>query len=225
MPMSPNPQPLQVSGGAAQLADVGVTEAQLLAALAAGVAVSATCTANHPPMAAGFYAWAETVVGLAEQLGPEGWTREDFKNFSTVVRGDGRVAIAVASADAGAGDLSLEVMTRSPKGVTTLQAITRNLLLPFDAAAEATNALTSDEIAAGAGDEQLRQTWFLLQNRRDGMLHAELSLPQAMDERGFVLSWARRIPLAPLPLDLVVFGDAPEPPVHPTVTVTPHGTP
>lgn len=216
-------QAISEPDGAQVLADLGVSEAQLLAALAQGEAAFASCTSNHPPMAAGFYRFAETVVGLAEQLAGDGWTREDVRNFSTVVRADGRVAIAVASADAGAGDLSGDVMTRSPKGPTTLQAITQNLLLPFDAGAEEMNAQAIDAPGTIVDGQRLRQTWLLLQNRRDGMLYAELSLPRAMDERGHVQTFAVRVPLTPMPLDPMVLLGPSEPPVNPSVSVTPIG--
>lgn len=216
-------QPIDFPDSTQLLADLGVSEAQLLAALARGEAAFASCTSNHPPMAAGFYRFAETVVRLAEQLAGDGWTREDTRNFSTVVRADGRVAIAVASADSGAGDLSAEVMTRSPKGPTTLQAITHNLLLPFDASAEESNAQAIGAPVTIVDGQQLRQTWLLLQNRRDGMLYAELSLPRAMDERGFVQSFAIRIPLTPMPLDPMVLAAPSEPPVNASVSVTPIG--
>src|SRR5262245_9471466 len=87
------------------LAQLGVSEDELLAALFVGEAAAAHCTANHPPMAAGFYRFAESVAALAELKAPAAWTRHDYKNFSTVVRADGRVAIAVASGDAGTGDV------------------------------------------------------------------------------------------------------------------------
>jgi hypothetical protein len=221
--MSTSPQAVGELNPIHMLSELGVTEAKLLAALGRGETAAASCTPYHPPMAAGFYRFAETMAGLAEELADDGWTREDFRNFSTVVRPDGRVAIAVASANSGAGDLTIEVMTRSPKGVTTQRAIALNLLLPFDAAAEASNAASLDS-ASGFEGQQPRHTWFLLQNRRDGMLYGELSLPQAMDERGFVLTWAPRIPLTPLPLDPTVLGGPIEPPVNPTVSVTPLGT-
>lgn len=201
----------------ALLRNIGVTEDQLLDSLAAGDAAAARCTPNHPPMAPGFYRFSETVAALAEHLATDGWTRCDYKNFSTVVRGDSRIAIAVASGDHGTGDLSAAVTTRSPKGITTYEAIEINLLLPYDERyiAENRRAVEKEE-----GEDVDRITYFLLHDRRDGILCAELSRPKLMDESGYVQAWEPRIPLNRKGLDPIQidFGGG-DPPLNPIVDI------
>src|SRR5690349_19076493 len=112
--MSVSPEPLEDSlWRQDQLRAIGVAEDELNIALDAGDAATARCTSNHPPMAPGFYRFAETFASLADQLSKRGWVRTDYKHFSTVVRPDNRVAIAVASGSDGTGNLGEEVTTRS----------------------------------------------------------------------------------------------------------------
>ena len=203
------------------LAAIGITEAECLDALAAGDSAAAACTLNHPPMASGFYRFAETVASLALQKGAEGWTRHDYKNFSTVVSPSGLFAIAVASGDAGTGDLSASVTTRSPKGVTTEEAIDVNLTLPFDERCIAENRKLKEQPPAAAKVQPT--TFFLLHDRRDGVRYAELSRPQSIDERGYVTKWLPRIPLMATPLDPAELNIHGEPPINPIVNVKPRG--
>lgn len=200
------------------LRSIGVTEEVLLTALAVGDTAAGRCTANHPPMAPGFYRFAETVASLAEQLAPAGWTREDYKNFSTIVRKDGRVAIAVASGNEGTGDLSAEVTTRSPKGNATYEAVETNLLLPYDERYIAENK--RDAKRQPSGDE-MTVTYFLLHDRRDGILYAELSRPKMIDSGGYVQAWEPRIPLRITRLDQtkIDLGGG-DPPLNPDVDIT-----
>lgn len=142
-------------------------------------------------MTPGFYRFAETVKSLAEQVAPLGWVRRDFKNFSTVVRPDDRVAIAVASGNDGTGDLSADVTTRSPKGAATEQAVDENLSLPLD----------DRYVADNARPKVQTTTWFLLHARRDGQLLAELSRPKSI-VGGYVQVWEPRIPLRMRPMGI-----------------------
>jgi hypothetical protein len=200
---------------------IGVTEAECLTALAAGDAAAASCTANHPPMAPGFYRFAETVAALALQKGEDGWTRHDYKNFSTVVSPKGQFAIAVASGDGGTGDLSASVTTRSPKGVTTEEAIDVNLTLPFDDRCIAENQKLNAQ--PPASEKAQPTTFFLLHDRRDGVRYAELSCPQSIDHKGYVTKWFPRIALAASPLDPAKLTVESQPPINPIVDVKPRG--
>ena len=90
------PEPLDDSlRKQALLKEIGVSEDALLAALDEGDAAAARCTPNHPPLAAPIYRFAETVRSLADQLAPKGWTRRDYKNFSTIgiVQFEGGIAV------------------------------------------------------------------------------------------------------------------------------------
>jgi hypothetical protein len=193
------------------LANLGVDAETLWTALREGSAAAARCTPLHPPMAPGFYRFSETVRSLGEQLASEGWMRRDYKNFATVVRPDGRVQIAVARGDDGTGDLAADVATRSPKGVVTTEAIQRNLSLPLDERYIADNVKM-----VNAGD---CATWFLLHDRRDGRVFAELSRPKAVGPDGFVELWEPRISLGAEPVDPVLLDQPTEPPINSTVDI------
>ena len=202
----------------AQLRQLGVTETELLDALSVGNLAAARCTRNHPPIAAGFYRFAESVAALAETKAPEGWTRNDYKNFSTIVRPGGKVAIAIASGSEGTGDLSAEVTTRCPKGRATSEAIDMNLVLPLDERYVSDNERIMQE--NDEADDPCA-TWFLLHDRREGMMYAELSLPKSISASGFVEEWFPRIPLTPRALDgatPLIVPEA-EPPVIPIVNI------
>ena len=192
----------------ARLSTLGVTQETLLRAVASGEAARVSCLPTHPPGAPGMYCFFETFRSLADDLLDSGWSRKDHKNFSTVLRPDGLVAIAVARGDDGTGDRDANVSTMYSKGIMTREAIDRNLLLPLDARYVADNARETTSVA----------TYFLLHSRKDGQLHAELSLPRFISRSGFVEEWNQRILLTPQQLD-------PTPvrldvdPVEPIVTV------
>jgi len=131
------------------------------------------------------------------------------------VRPDGLVAIAVASGDAGTGDLSAAVTTSYPKGITMVEAIEDNLLLPWDDVAIAENS----RMATEKTDDTPVMTYFLLHNRRNGTMYSELSRPQSIDKKGFVTSWAPRIPLSARPLGPVVISEDAETPLAAEVPV------
>lgn len=195
----------------ARLQELGVTEGILVEAIRAGEAAAASCTANHPPIFGGLLRYAETVRALRERLVPEGWTRDDTKNFSTAVSPDGRIAIAVARGDEATGDVDATPSTKYPKGAATIEAVERNLLLPFDETAIAANA--------SSGIEPTRSTWFLLHSRENGTLKCELSRPTAVDRSGHVEEWDERLILAPIQLDPVRIAVPSEEPVESVVTV------
>lgn len=213
--MSVVPKPLDDQLRRQQLLrEIGITEGALVTALEEGVSASARCTPNHPPMASGFYRFAETVRSLAEQQATHGWTRHDYKNFSTVVRPDKQVAIAVASGNEGTGDLTADVSTRSPKGVATYEAVSLNLSLPLDERYENENRQPAVKT----------QTWFLLHTVKDGQLLAELSLPRSIVD-GFVQTWEPRIPLRTLELNPAALDwSIEEHPHNPDVEVRKRGT-
>ena len=171
----------------AALRDLDLTPETLRGALEAGHAAAAACTPNHPPNFGGIAMWAETVRSLREQLAAEGWYRDDADNFSTVVRKDGALGIAVASGNADTGKVNGHPATRHSKGPITHQVVERNAFLPFKDMPK--------ELTAPAP-----KIWVLLHNRTDGELRSELSFPVAVDESGYVTAWGTRLVLTPLDL-------------------------
>ena len=172
----------------AALRDLELTPEILRSALEAGHAATALCTANHPPNFGGLAMWANSVCSLREQLATAGWYRDDTDNFSTVVREDGALGIAVASGNADTGRVDGRPATRHAKGPITHQAVERNAFLPFD---KLPKELTAPK----------PKIWLLLHHRANGELRAELSFPVGVDESGCVTSWGTRLILAPIDLD------------------------
>lgn len=199
----------------AMLTEIGLPESVYLTALDKGDAAARNCGPDHPPIAAGFYRFSEIIVGLAVGSRPFGWTRRDYKNFSTIVSPEGSIAVAVASGDEGTGDLAEEVSTRSRKGVATEEAVDLNFKLPYDERYVAENARI---VSPEPPKKTPSVTYFLLHDRRDGIRYAELSRPMTIED-GRIKTWEPRIPLRPQALDPIVIDSGGEPPVSPEVAV------
>ena len=116
----------------ARLNELGLSSDDIREPAGAGLSARASCSDNDPPWFPGLLQFAIMVRTLRERKAPDGWSRNDYKNFSTVVRSDGLVAIAIARGDDGTGNRDAVVSTKYPKGVATLEAVNQNLRLPFD---------------------------------------------------------------------------------------------
>jgi hypothetical protein len=182
-------RPIEVTDA---LSALGLNFEILRDAILAGETARDACTANDPPNAAGFDAWARTVRSLRERLIAWAWTRIDADGLPTIISPSGSIAIAVATGDEGTGKAEASPKTKYPKGPATIAVVTRNR--------------TQLELWE-SNEEQVTvpnptpQTWFLLRNRMDDTVYAELSLPAAIGDDGRVEEWAERIVLAPISLD------------------------
>ena len=105
------------------LTELGLTNEILREAILTGEAARDNCTANDPPSAPGFAAWARTVRALREILLPNNWSKNDDNNLSTVVSPDGSFAIAVVTGDEGSGQAGAKPQTKYPKGPATIAVI------------------------------------------------------------------------------------------------------
>lgn len=187
------------------LQERGISLEILHAALEAGASASALCTPNHPRIYRGLARWGETVRSLRDQLAPAGWEPEEADNFPTVVRGDGALAIAVASGNADTGKADGHPTTRHAKGPVMHQCVETNLYLPFGGLPQDLNAPPP--------------IWLLLHYRAEGELRAELSFPVSIDGSGFVTAWGTRLILPPIhltPPELTLDAD----PVAPVVVIS-----
>lgn len=140
----------------ARLRELGLSQAVLTGALEAGLAAMALCTTNHPPNFGGTTLWAEAVRWLREILIPEGWRRDNSYNFPTIVRGDGKIAIAVAAGDEATGSADGHPSTRYERGSVLVGKVEVNEHLPFD------------HLPVGFGDADPsapEATWLLLHYR------------------------------------------------------------
>ncbi|ULA59814.1 MAG: hypothetical protein LZF60_160144 [Nitrospira sp.] len=183
----------------ARLLTLNLEEAHLLDAVHQGYVAFISCTENHPPVTRGVWSWGETVRALRDRLLPQGWTRSDNKNYSTVIHPSGRLAIAVATGDEGTGCPEVQPSTKSPKGSSTLDAVSINQQLNLFMAEASSPTLQQIE-------EQLdeKATWILLVHRSAAEVRCELSLPSSMGPGGFINGWQERILLRSIPLDDVV---------------------
>jgi hypothetical protein len=171
------------------LAELGLSFEILRKALCAGEDARDACTANDPPGAPGFDAWARTVRALREDLIAQGWTRNDEGNLSSVVSPDGRTAIVVASGDKGTGDPASIPKTKYPRGPATVAAVDSNRLqLELFQPNEAIPIKPEDGV----------KTWMLVRRRDGDILYSELSLPIRIGDHDLVEEWAIRLVFEPI---------------------------
>lgn len=177
----------------AALARLGLAIAPLVVAVNRGHLAAISRTANDAPNAAGFYQWNETLRTMREELALFGFTRSDAGGYSTALRADKHMAIAVSSGDEGTGIAAANPSTRQVKGPRTIAAVSSN----------ATQLeLFPDEIMmpSPSGDVE-RLTWILLFRAAVTELRAELSLPVTMNDGGQISAWRERIILPTQQLD------------------------
>lgn len=195
-----------------RLAEIGLEEEPLRDVGRRGYLAYITCTANHPPLIPSIWAWGETVRALREYVIPIGWRRSDENNYSVVIDSAGRIAIAVATGDAGTGLPDAFPSNKARKGPSTIGAITANQLQLGFMAQEPVPAP-----AKPANPSDALVTWVLLIHRATNEVRCELSLPSSMALDGHIDGWGERILLGAIPLD----GDLVEvvPPTQPDITV------
>lgn len=181
----------------ARLSELGLTEQELSDAVRRGYLAYINCTANHPPLVPGIWAWGETVCALREYLLRLGWKRSDEDNYSLVIHPSGEIAIAVATGDDGTGRAEASPSTKARKGPCTIDAIAANQLqlnLFEEAPPFPVPAMPCDP-------QDDKTTWVLLIHRATSEVRGELSLPSSIGTDGRIDGWQERILLSPIPLD------------------------
>ncbi len=180
-----------------RLAKLGLESQALLEVLCRGYMALALSTQNHPPLYSSFSAWANTVCALREYLIPQGWDRCDENNYSLVVDEKKEIAIAVATGDEGTGRPDMNPTTKSPKGPSTVDAVTTNqlqLALPLE--------LPANPASAQPVHQKNRWvTWIFLVHWAMREIRCELSLPLLMGDAARLGIWKERILLKPVPTD------------------------
>jgi hypothetical protein len=174
------------------LSALGLSINVLQDSILAGETARDMCTANDPSNAAGFDAWARSIRSLREQLVASGWTRGDAGGLPVVISPSGSLAITIATGDEGTGKPEASPKTKCAKGRTTIALVTRNRTQR--------DFFESDEEEVNVANPQA-DTWFLLRNRIDEAVFAELSLPAAIGDDGRVEEWIERIILPAISLD------------------------
>ncbi len=197
----------------AALARLGLAVAPLAAAVSRGHLAAISRTSNDAPNAAGFYQWNETLRTLREELASFEFTRSNNRGYSTALRADKRMAIAVSSGDEGTGLPKANPSTKQVKGPCTVAAVSSNA-----AQLELFPALVLMAPPASIDADCL--TWILLFRAATSELRAELSLPVNMDDTGQIRAWRERIILPSQPLDATF--NIPEPDFGPDVEIEIH---
>jgi hypothetical protein len=176
------------------LAALGLTFEILRDAILAGETARDMCTANDPPSAAGFDAWARTVKRLREQLIVLGWSRSESDQLPLIISPSGTLAITVGTGDEGTGIWTPDSSPKSkyPKGPATIAVVSRNR--------NQSEFWESNEEEAAVPNPTF-QTWVLLRSRVEDTVYSELSLPDAIGGDGRIEEWAERIILMPISLD------------------------
>lgn len=178
-----------------RLSQLGLTKDVPRNAILAARVAWASCTENDPPSYAGQTLWAVATRVMREQLLTWGWIKSDAANFSTVVNGDGTLAIVVATGDSATGIEDATPKTKCPKGPLTEAAVQAN----GGQFALALYPITEVQDPRPASDEDFTlATWVLLVfHGRNAYgqeeFRSELSLPKALgvDER--IEDWHERI--------------------------------
>lgn len=195
---------------AAALVRLGLAVAPLIIAVSRGYLAAISRTSNDAPNAAGFYQWNETLRALREELAVFEFTRSSTRGYSTALRSDKRMAIAVSSGDEGTGIAGANPSTKQVKGPCTVAAVSSN-------AAQLELFPDAVLMPPPARDEIECLTWLLLFHASGTELRAELSLPVNVDEGGQIRAWRERIILPSQPLDTAF--TIPEPDFGPEVEI------
>lgn len=180
---------------AGQLASHNLLPHEVLAdAMKAGQQALSGCSLDRPPMSRGVHVWG-VIIETLRIVGRKsvGWQRSEGK-LSSVISPDGLVQIVVASGDEATGVDGKIPRTKYPRGAASIDAIESNQMSLF---ANLVPIKAKATVKPGA------LTWMLLHRRlRDSVLW-EISLPKTVDEYGVIQSWAERIILPPLNVDVV----------------------
>jgi len=179
-----------------RLAELGLEEEPLRDVVRRGYLAYITCTANHPRMIPGIWAWGEMVRALREYLLPLNWRRSEENNYSVVIDPAGGMAIAVATGDDGTARSDATPTTDCSKGPCTAEAVAANQFQFGFMEPEPPTAAT--ESPAQRSD---KLTWLLLVHRAELEVRCELSLPSSIGSGGRVDGWIERILLGTVPID------------------------
>lgn len=170
-------------------------------ALVRGQAEAVSYSAGAPTFAPELGRWMRTVEAVHDGLISlqRGWERLDDLNQPTWVNRAQSTALVVSSGDDYTGDLTpREPSNRNPKGKTFGALVTANEQLAlFD--------IMSDVEPL----PDIRETWVLLYNARDGFVYSELSLPVRMP-KSRIEKWADRILMPRLDMSTNKFEPADE---------------
>jgi hypothetical protein len=181
----------------ARLQALGLREDVLVDSVRSGLNWMFSCTLNDVPNFAGYAMWDKIIRFLREDLLPQGWERNNSRNYATTVHPEGLCTLAVAAGNAATGRPDREPSTRTAKGPVTREHIARNNgQLDFGEVYDAFPAPKKQYFDGGPTylllhywDEETETVW------------VELSMPSEMTAEGLVTRWAERIVLGAYHVD------------------------
>lgn len=185
------PKVVPPEGTDASLADLGVSAADLSAAVERGQIAASNVTRFHPVTAAGLVRWIETVGALRELLVRRGgWEPSDVENRPVLRHPGLGLEIAVTGGTSQTGSLRTDAHPQAArrKGRATQQSF-RNQLTLFPAPGL---DLSGSPGARGRGTGG--GSWFLLYHWDGEEVRMELSQPTGCTDGQFD-GWITRIPL------------------------------
>jgi hypothetical protein len=166
---------------------LGLSEAIVHRALEAGQEAARLTRPAHPRNYAGLTATAEATAVLREGLEPFGWTHFYRDGINGALSPDQMVMLMFVPGDRMTGDAERNPRSkrRGPRGLRLVES----------------NQLELFPIARKEVGQQM-VTWYVLNrhDRRDAVIHVEVSLPQSCDTDNRVCIWAQRFVLNPLTL-------------------------
>ena len=179
--------------GTERLADLGLSYGTIATVLGKADVETRSRSRFDPPSLAGLIRWGLTTRYLREELVPEGWAFDNPRNLARTIHPSREFAIVATTGDAGTGVAGHDPGPAHIKGYATELAIRGNGQLAFDF-----GSLTHTIQEVRAIDVGQLQTWFLLFNVDEEVVHAELSLPEGFSE-GRITNWIERILLPAIP--------------------------
>lgn len=179
------------------LEEIGISKQELTDIVISGEVARNSCSHLHPVMFPGFYAYASRVENLRRLLIPKGWVPLTYKGIELICKPDKSIAIGTSTGGDGTGDISMGIESKYQKGRGTTNLVENNQLEFSD---PSFNKVSQEEKNC---KDAPKNTWYLMVNKVDNIIYAELCLPLTMDDERKISSAQRRIILDPIDLNEV----------------------
>lgn len=152
-------------------------------ALGIGAAESRTYGPGAPKAAPEYNRWARTIEALHGGLMTSGfdWERFDPKNLPFFLLPGSKLGLLVSSGNQYTGVAYASPSNRNPKGVSFGRLVDDNGQMSF-----------FGTVSQNGNGAEAKETWVMLYQERNDIVHAELSLPVSMP-KGHVRDWRDRI--------------------------------
>jgi hypothetical protein len=171
------------------LRDLNLEREDLVDSVRYGEWARSACHPYDPPSFPGMSRWAFTMRRLRGILVPRGWRPVNDHGVPFALSPDGKTAITTARGNELTAHPTRAPRTLFAKGAVAI-ALARQNRVQFSLQAPGFEPHGPAMMTVIPDDAS---TYYLLVNRREGRLHAELSVPIEIDKSGFAVSWKPRI--------------------------------